>query len=204
LALLDYIREDINRYLTPVTKESKFKLLKILFTIYDREELWAIITYRFGRWILANCNIPVLRSLAIYFYDFLAKLNRLATGINIWAEAKIGKGLYLGHYPMVIGPVVIGEYCNISANCIIGLSGREEDRGAPIIGDRVFIGPNSVVVGKIKIGNGVAIGAGSVVTKDVPASALVAGNPARVINYRGSEGYIEILDESQYFGAGDN
>jgi len=55
------------------------------------------------------------------------------------------------------------------------------NQSAPIIGDNVDIGSNVVIVGPVKIGNNVSIGAGSVV-KDVPANATVVGNPARIIN----------------------
>lgn len=49
------------------------------------------------------------------------------------------------------------------------------------IGDRVFIGYNSVVLCNVKIGNDVIVAAGSIVTKDIPDNSIVAGNPARVI-----------------------
>ena len=54
----------------------------------------------------------------------------------------------------------------------------------PQIGNNVFIGANSVVIGEIIIGDGAIIGAGSVVTKDVPPNAIVIGNPAKVIKYK--------------------
>jgi acetyltransferase-like isoleucine patch superfamily enzyme len=50
-----------------------------------------------------------------------------------------------------------------------------------IIGDNVFLGANSVIMPGVTIGNGVIVGAGAIVTKDVPANLVVAGNPARVI-----------------------
>ena len=46
------------------------------------------------------------------------------------------------------------------------------------------IGPNVCIIGKIKIGNNVDIGAGSVVVKDVPDNVVVAGNPVRIIRYK--------------------
>jgi serine O-acetyltransferase len=198
MALFEYVKEDIRRYLNPSQRAKKCETLQILKIIYDREELWAILTYRFGRWVLEHFHIPILKKLLIYFYDLLAKVNRLLTGINIWLRADIGKGLYIGHYPVIIGPVKMGEYCNVSANCVIGLGGRGSARGAPVFGSRVFIGPNSVVIGKIKIGNNAAIGANAVVTKDVPDNAVVVGNPSKIINYDGSDGYIELLDEDKY------
>ncbi|MDE5413799.1 acyltransferase [Alkalihalobacterium chitinilyticum] len=49
------------------------------------------------------------------------------------------------------------------------------------IGDRVFIGYNSVVLCNVRIGNNVIVAAGSIVTKDIPENSIVAGNPARII-----------------------
>jgi serine O-acetyltransferase len=59
-------------------------------------------------------------------------------------------------------------------------------QGFPVIGDRIYIGPNTIVIGGIEIGNDVAIGAGAVVMQSVPVSAVVAGNPAKILSYQGS------------------
>ena len=50
-----------------------------------------------------------------------------------------------------------------------------------VIGNNVFIGANSIILKGVSIGEGAVVGAGSIVTKDVPAFAIVAGNPARVL-----------------------
>ena len=56
--------------------------------------------------------------------------------------------------------------------------------GKPItIGDNVWFGGNCVVLPGVTIGNNVVVGAGSVVTKDIPDNAVVAGNPAKIIRY---------------------
>ena len=52
------------------------------------------------------------------------------------------------------------------------------------MGDDVWIGTNSVVLPGVTIGKGAVIGAGTVVTKDIPEYAIAVGNPARVIKYR--------------------
>jgi len=56
--------------------------------------------------------------------------------------------------------------------------------GSIEIGDDVWIGTGVIVLTNIKIGQGAVIGAGSIVTRDVPEYAVVAGNPAKIIKYR--------------------
>lgn len=63
--------------------------------------------------------------------------------------------------------------------------------GVPRIGDNVFLGTNSIVVGKIKIGNDVLIAPGAYVTFDVPDHSIVIGNPGRIIEKENAaRGYI--------------
>jgi len=71
------------------------------------------------------------------------------------------------------------------------------NRTRPTIGNDVFIGHNTIITNRVaSIGDGAYIGAGSVVTKDVPPYALVGGNPARIIRYRFSKETItELLRE---------
>src|SRR5258708_7317924 len=71
-----------------------------------------------------------------------------------------------------------------------GVAGSGDNRGAPGIGNRVFIGAHSIIVGRITVGDDAVICAGSVVTRSVPARAMVMGNPARVVSYDGSFDYI--------------
>lgn len=57
--------------------------------------------------------------------------------------------------------------------------------GCPTIGDNVFIGTNSCILGNVKIGNNVVIAAGAVVVHDVPDNVTVAGIPAKIIKEKG-------------------
>jgi serine acetyltransferase len=93
------------------------------------------------------------------------------------------KGLRLGHpFNVVVhGQVDIGENTTIFQGVTIGESRIGNRRGIPHIGSNVIIYPNSIVVGNVKIGNGAIIGAGSVVTIDIPDNAVAIGNPARVL-----------------------
>ncbi|WP_202807026.1 serine O-acetyltransferase [Planktothrix agardhii] len=72
----------------------------------------------------------------------------------------------------------------------IGVGGRGEKSGCPVIGDQVFIGPGAKIFGKIRIGNDVAIGANAVVTKDLPDNAVAMGIPAKIISYEGSQDFV--------------
>ncbi len=113
-------------------------------------------------------------------------------GYDIPAETKIGKGFYIGHLgSIVISPqAIIGNNCNISQGITIGYSSRGNNIGYPSIGNNVFIGPGAVVIGNIQIGDNVAIGANAVVLINTPNNAVVAGIPAKIINYKGSIDYI--------------
>ncbi len=111
-------------------------------------------------------------------------------GLDVLAE--IGPGLHIGH----TGGIVVSQYAKIGKNCnlshqvTIGIKNRGKHKGAPEFGDNVYIGPGAKVIGGIKIGDFVAIGANAVVTSDVPDHAVVVGIPARVISYEGSTGYV--------------
>lgn len=99
-------------------------------------------------------------------------------GLEISRDAKIGKGLYLGHpYNITVGGgVTIGEHVSLHKGCTIGRENRGRREGVPNIGSKVFIGINASVVGNINIGNDVMIGPNSFVNFDVPDHSVVIGN----------------------------
>lgn len=101
-------------------------------------------------------------------------------GLMIASSTKIGYGFFIGHPQGVVinHTAVIGNNVNISQFLTIGAN---ETRAA-VIGDNVYVGPQVCLVENVHIGSNATIGAGSIVTKDVKADAVVAGNPAREIN----------------------
>ena len=112
--------------------------------------------------------------------------------IHIPPKTKIGYGLYLGYGEniTITESAVIGNNVNINHGAVIGITNRGKDKGAPTIGDCVWIGTNALVVGKIRIGNNVLIAPLSHVNFDVPENAVVAGNPAKIISYKWTDGYV--------------
>ncbi len=107
----------------------------------------------------------------------LCKLLCFRSTPTIEIGGEIGGGLYISHYNAVVFPKKAGKNLRIGPGCVIG----RNSRGFPVIGDNVYIGANSSIIGDIQIGNNVIIGAGSVVTNNVPDNVVYAGNPARCI-----------------------
>lgn len=157
-------------------------------TILISQGFWASTVYRVSHAAVTGARPALLRRPLRVLATLAQKAVEVLTGICIPAKAEIGEGLYIGHYGAIILPRhgSIGHNCSFAQNSTIGVAGTGENRGAPVIGDRVFVGAHSVVVGKISIGDDAMICAGSIVTRSVPPRAVVMGNPARVLSYDGS------------------
>lgn len=96
-------------------------------------------------------------------------------GANIGAETMIDMGVVLG------GRAQIGKRCHIGAGSVIAGVIEPPSASPVVIEDDVVIGANAVVIEGIRVGKGAVVGAGSIVTKDVPAGAVVVGNPAHIV-----------------------
>ncbi len=105
-------------------------------------------------------------------------------GIELHWKLRVGPRLRVYHgQALVVNPrSVIGADC-ILRHCTT-LGTKEDDGPAPVLGDGVDVGAHVVILGGVRVGEGAVIGAGSVVTRDVPAGAVVAGNPAEVLGPR--------------------
>lgn len=170
--MLEYIKSDLYRYYGKCN-------LKTFIYGYIKNKCFRFTTY------LRMCNGKgIIKYIGLFFWI----LNRNKS-IQIHYKTKIGYGFYIGHYaPIFINKnVIIGNNCNISQCCTIG---SNIDKAA-LIGDNVYIGPNVCIIDDVKIGNNVTIGAGSIVTKDIPDNATAVGNYAKVINYNNPKKFIK-------------
>lgn len=126
-------------------------------------------------------------------WRFLRKKMQAHYGLEIPGKATIGDGFYIGHaYGITVNPdAVIGRNCNIHKGVTIGQENRGKRKGAPVLGDCVWLGINSTVVGAVTIGDDVLIAPNSYVNCDVPSHSIVIGNPCRIIpRDNATEGYV--------------
>ena len=168
----DYIKSDLMRY---YGKTNFITFIKAYFK--NR-------TFRF-QYAFRLCNTKGLKK---YIGYVLYKTNRTRRIIQLPHNTKVGYGLYIGHGgPIIINPTtVIGNNVNLSQFTTIGSNKGK----AATIGDNTYIGPSVCIIEDVKIGENVTIGAGSVVTKDIPDNATAVGNYAKVINYNNPGKYI--------------
>jgi serine O-acetyltransferase len=157
--------------------------------------------FRFTFWLRLVAWLRTEQSPARLMLPFAGLVKRHLSykyGISIPASTRIGPGFYIGHF----GDIVVNEACTIGRNCNIsqgvtlGQANRGERKGAPSLGDNVYIGPGAKVVGRVHVGSNVAIGANAVVTRDVPDNAVVGGIPAEVLSYEGAVDYVNRTDYS--------
>lgn len=178
------IRSDYKKY-----KSYGGNFITILFLT---QGFWAIMQYRTANFFYRRLKIPLLRQIVLSLCLLWRKSIEITTGISIPASAQIGHSFYIGHFGGIIlnAKTVIGNNCNISQGVTIGVSGIDEKRGVPIIGNNVYIGANSVVAGNIIVDDNVLIGACSLVTTDVAENSVMLGVPAKVISQNSSNGYL--------------
>ena len=141
----------------------------------------AVVIYRGKCWLRAH-HLPVLPRL-------LDWLNIILWQVQIADNASVGPGLCISHGSvMIAGEVKIGRNCTINPWSGLGLIHKRRVKNpwdglvGPTVGDNVFIGVGSRIMGPITIGDNVRIGANSIVIHDVPSDSVVIGSPARVLD----------------------
>jgi serine O-acetyltransferase len=161
-----------------------FNHIRADFATYQQDwtaqGFWVMLVYRFGRWRY-QINNPLLRKLCSFVYKFLYKLVQILTGIEFPCEVEVGEGFVIDHFGGIVvsGYAKFGHHCRIRNGVVVGLK-NVEDPCAPVFGDYVDIGAGAKILGNIKIGNHVTIGANAVVLCDVPDHSIAVGVPAKI------------------------
>lgn len=184
--MLDNLREDTRRF-------KRFTGRSTLRLIFLDQGYWAMICYRFGRHLVDHRLPPGLHQFVQLFYQLWFKHIQIITGISIAPSVRIGPGFYIGHFGQIFlgADTVIGRECNISHGVTLGFAWHDGKWGVPTVGDRVYIATGAKVIGPIHLADGTVVGANAVVTRSTEPNAVVAGIPARVLNYNGSARYID-------------
>ena len=162
------------------------KALRAARLVLAQYPLQALLVYRLGRWVHGAPRAPLRWFPALVLapaYLLLVAYVRLAYDIRLDAGADIGPGFYIGHIGGIrIHRYRIGRRCSIHQQVVVGP--RAPGGEAPVIGDRVWIGPHARLTGGIRVGDGATIGGGAEVTQDVPPGSLLLGRPSRVVAAR--------------------
>ncbi len=117
----------------------------------------------------------------------LSHFARWMTGIEIHPGARIGRRFFIDHgMGVVIGETtVIGNDVLLYQGVTLGGTGHEKGKRHPTLDDHVVVGSGAKVLGNIRLGEWVRVGAGSVVVRDVPAHSTVVGVPGRIVAVKG-------------------
>lgn len=137
-----------------------------------------------------NCKNKGLYRLYIIFLRYRFQKVSINLGFSIPINV-FGPGLCINHF----GSIIVSRHAKVGRNCLINSAvniGGSQECEAAEIGDNCYIGPGVKILGKIKIGNDVAIGANAVVNKDFEYDSItIAGIPARIISNKGSKKLIK-------------
>jgi serine acetyltransferase len=149
----------------------------------------AVAVHRFGNWRMGIGN-KVLRAPFSVIYRWFYRKVRNQYGIDLPYTVELGRRVIIEH----CGAIVINGYSKIGDDCILrqgvtlGMRSLDRSNEAPDLGARVDVGAGAKILGRVRIGDGVQIGANAVVLQDLPAGVTAAGIPARILSEQEVEG----------------
>jgi serine O-acetyltransferase len=184
MGMLSAIREDIA---TVLERDPAAKSRLEIFLCYAG--LHAVWFHRFNHW-LWNHRLYLLAR-------WFSQVARFFTGIEIHPGAQLGRRLFIDHgMGVVIGETtIVGDDVTLYQGVTLGGTGKEHGKRHPTIGDSVVVGGGAKILGNIRVGNNCRVGAGSVVTRDVPENSTVVGVPGHIIFRNGQR--VVITDPKQ-------
>lgn len=188
----DMTREELNPLLTGILAEDDTlvaSMARDICAIVERDPacdsplqpllffkgFMAISTYRISHHLWQRDRIE----LALYFQSLASEV----FGVDIHPAARIGCGILLDHATsFVVGETaIIEDDVSILHEVTLGGTGKQSGDRHPVVRSGVLLGAGSKILGRVEIGEGAKVGAGSVVLTDVPAHSTVAGVPAQLV-----------------------
>jgi serine O-acetyltransferase len=157
--------------------------------------LHAVLFHRISNWLYRRKRYVLAR--------LVSQFARFATGIEIHPGAIIGKRLFIDHgLGVVIGETAeIGDDVLLYQGVTLGGTGNVRGKRHPTVGNRVVVGTGASVLGDIRLGDDVKVGAGSVVVHSVPEGATVIGIPGRVVKAPGET--LGVLEHGRVAACGE-
>lgn len=180
--ILDYFASDIK---AAFEKDPAARSLVEVLTSYPGTQ--AILLHRIAHFF-EKVGLP-------YVPRFLSYINRQITGIDIHPGAKIGRDFFIDHGSgTVIGETAeIGDNVTLYQNVTLGGTSLKREKRHPTLGNNIVVGAGAKILGPVRIGDNVKVGANSVVTKDVPSDSVVVGVPGRVVARHGKRLKVDLL-----------
>ena len=143
----------------------------------------AVAVCRFGQWRMSIRN-PLIRKPLSIFYRMLYRRVRNVYGIELPYTVELGRRVLIEHQGGIVvhGYVSIGDDCILRQGITLGNRYLEKPRDCPQLANKVNVGAGAQLLGNIHVGEGVSIGANSVVIHDVMPHSTVVGIPAKPIS----------------------
>lgn len=143
----------------------------------------AVAVHRFGNWRMGIRN-KLLRAPFSVIYRWFYRKVRNHYGIELPYTVELGRRVIIEHCGAIVihGNTKIGDDCILRQGVTLGMRSLDRSKEAPELGARVDVGAGAKILGSVRIGDGVQVGANAVVLRDLPDGVTAAGIPARIVS----------------------
>ncbi len=152
--------------------------------------IWKFVYHmRYIEYYQCQLNRNIIHKILYYYHWFKFKKLQFRLHLAIY-PGSLGEGVriyHVGNYTHIGPNVKIGKNCTIVGGVVFGNKNEKADDSPVVVGDNCYFGIGVTVLGSVKIGNNVSIGAHAVVTRDIPDNAIVVGVPAKIIKFKYNE-----------------